>query len=209
MTGQTKAKQIRSVGFWRAVLAEYVATLIFVFLAIASGLNSPGPDATIVQIAIGSGLAIATMIQCFAHVSGAHMNPALTIALFCTRKVNILVTVFYIPAQCIGAVTGAALIYAFLPSTDSRGTLGVTSLSTGIHIWQGLFMEIIITFQMLLTFFATVDPRRSDLLGSASLAVGLAVIVGVMAGIRTTGASMNPSRSFGPAVVMNDWSDHW
>ncbi|XP_002737956.1 aquaporin-4-like [Saccoglossus kowalevskii] len=208
MAEQTMVGQIRSATFWRAVLAECVAMAIFVFIGIASTINSPGEDATMVQIALGFGISIATMVQCFGHVSGAHINPAVTVAAFCTRKVNILVTMFYILAQCVGAIVGAALLYALLPTSDIRGTLGVTSIA-GVHNWQGLFIEIILTFQLVLTIFATIDSRRSDLLGSASLSIGLSVVIGHLAGIRFTGASMNPARSFGPAVVMNAWTDHW
>ncbi|XP_077982633.1 aquaporin-4-like [Glandiceps talaboti] len=206
MAEQTLKEQICSVQFWRAVAAEFVATLIFVFLGVASCLASPGLEVSIVQIALCFGLAIATMVQCFGHVSGGHINPAVTLALFCVKKVNILVTIFYILAQCLGSLVGAALVYLLVPDSH-HGGFGVTDVS--VENWQGLLIEVVITFQLVFTIFATTDGRRRDLGGSASLAIGIAVVIGHLGAVRFTGASMNPARSFGPECFMGKWTNHW
>ncbi|KAJ0058778.1 hypothetical protein NL108_000488, partial [Boleophthalmus pectinirostris] len=82
-------------------------------------------------------------------------------------------------------------------------------VNTDISVGLGLLVEIIITFQLVFTVFATCDPKRTNLSGSAALAIGVAVVIGHLFGIPYTGASMNPARSFGPAVVTVTFKNHW
>ncbi|XP_006816957.1 aquaporin-4-like [Saccoglossus kowalevskii] len=200
---------LRDPKFWRAVVGEFLATTLFVFIGIGStcGWNPPYTP-SMVQIALCFGLTIATMVQCFGHVSGANINPAVTCALLVTRKISFLRAFLYVIAQCIGAVAGAGLIYGVTPA-GVRGGLGATSLGTGVAVEQGFAIEYLITFELVFTVFATIDPNRKDLQGSASLAIGIAVVIGHLFAIQFTGASMNSARSFGPAVIMNFWEDHW
>ncbi|KAG9333047.1 hypothetical protein JZ751_013856, partial [Albula glossodonta] len=147
--------------FWRAVSGEFVATLIFVLLSLGSTINwgavgeaaEKPPPADLVLISLCFGLSIATMVQCFGHISGGHINPAVTAAMVCARKLSLAKAVFYLLAQCLGAIAGAGILYLITPATV-RGSFGVTS-------------------------------------------------------IPYTGASMNPARSFGPAVITGNWKDHW
>uniref|UniRef100_A0A3B4A604 Aquaporin-4 n=1 Tax=Periophthalmus magnuspinnatus TaxID=409849 RepID=A0A3B4A604_9GOBI len=199
--------------FWRAVSAEYLATLIFVFLGVGSTMNwhagkETPPPADLVLISLCFGLSIATMVQCFGHISGGHINPAVTVAMVVTRKLSLAKAVFYVVAQCLGAITGAGLLYMVTPSAV-RGGFGVNDINSDISVGHGLVVEIIITFELVFTVFATCDPKRSDLGGSAALAIGLAVAIGHLFGIPYTGASMNPARSFGPAVVTLTFKNHW
>uniref|UniRef100_A0A3B4A5N1 Aquaporin-4 n=1 Tax=Periophthalmus magnuspinnatus TaxID=409849 RepID=A0A3B4A5N1_9GOBI len=199
--------------FWRAVSAEYLATLIFVFLGVGSTMNwhagkETPPPADLVLISLCFGLSIATMVQCFGHISGGHINPAVTVAMVVTRKLSLAKAVFYVVAQCLGAITGAGLLYMVTPSAV-RGGFGVNDVRVVKQLGHGLVVEIIITFELVFTVFATCDPKRSDLGGSAALAIGLAVAIGHLFGIPYTGASMNPARSFGPAVVTLTFKNHW
>ncbi|KAJ0011589.1 hypothetical protein NQD34_012564 [Periophthalmus magnuspinnatus] len=199
--------------FWRAVSAEYLATLIFVFLGVGSTMNwhagkETPPPADLVLISLCFGLSIATMVQCFGHISGGHINPAVTAAMVVTRKLSLAKAVFYVVAQCLGAITGPGLLYMVTPSAV-RGGFGVNDINSDISVGHGLVVEIIITFELVFTVFATCDPKRSDLGGSAALAIGLAVAIGHLFGIPYTGASMNPARSFGPAVVTLTFKNHW
>ncbi|XP_070574912.1 aquaporin-4-like [Ptychodera flava] len=208
MAEETMVKQVQTAKFWRAVVGEFVATLIFVFVGILSTIFADGKDdASFVKIALCFGLAIATLVQCFGHISGAHINPAVTVGFMSVKKISVLKALLFIIFQCLGAIVGAALVYAFIPS-DLRGSLGVTGL-TGVSAWQGFFIEVFITFQLVFTIFATTDDRRTDLGGSASLSIGISVLLGHLAAVRLTGSSMNPARSLGPALVMNEWADHW
>ncbi|CAN9502828.1 unnamed protein product [Ophioblennius macclurei] len=206
-------KGIWTKDFWRAVSGEYLATLIFVLLGVGSTINwaagkeSP-PPADLVLISLCFGLSIATMVQCFGHISGGHINPAVTAAMVVTRKLSLAKAVFYVLAQCLGAVTGAGILYLVTPAR-LRGSLGVTTVNSDISLGHGFLVELLITFELVFTVFATCDPKRTDLGGSAGLAIGFAVAIGHLFAIPFTGASMNPARSFGPAMVTLNFQDHW
>uniref|UniRef100_A0A668VZZ5 Aquaporin-4 n=1 Tax=Oreochromis aureus TaxID=47969 RepID=A0A668VZZ5_OREAU len=196
--------------FWRCVTAEFSAMLIFVLLGLGSTINwgtvkeDPHPP-DLVLISLCFGLTIATMVQCFGHISGAHINPAVTVAMVVTRKLSLAKAVFYLLAQCVGAIVGAAVLYGITPASV-RGGMGVNE---SISVGTALVVELFITFQLIFTIFATCDHKRKDLKGSSALAIGLSVCVGHLFAIPYTGASMNPARSFGPAMVTWSWENHW
>nr|XP_019954767.1 PREDICTED: aquaporin-4 isoform X1 [Paralichthys olivaceus] len=206
-------KGIWTKDFWRAVSGEYLATLIFVLLGLGSTINwaageEKPPPADLVLISLCFGLSIATMVQCFGHISGGHINPAVTAAMVVTRKLSLAKAVFYVVAQCLGAVTGAGILYLVTPAAF-RGSLGVTTVNSNISLGHGLLVELIITFELVFTVFATCDQKRTDLGGSGGLAIGLSVAIGHLFAIPFTGASMNPARSFGPAMVTLNFENHW
>ncbi|XP_022613725.1 aquaporin-4 isoform X1 [Seriola dumerili] len=206
-------KGIWTKDFWRAVSGEYLATLIFVLLSLGSTINwaageEKPPPADLVLISLCFGLSIATMVQCFGHISGGHINPAVTAAMVVTRKLSLAKGLFYVVAQCLGAITGAGILYLVTPAAV-RGSLGVTTVNSNISVGHGLLVELLITFELVFTVFATCDPKRTDLGGSAGLAIGFAVAIGHLFAIPYTGASMNPARSFGPAMVTLNFENHW
>ncbi|XP_048880666.1 aquaporin-4-like isoform X4 [Brienomyrus brachyistius] len=175
-------KGIWTQEFWRAVSAEFLATLIFILLSLGSTINwgagkekPPPPDLVLISLCFG--LSISTMVHCFGHVSGAHVNPAVTVAMVCTRKLSLAKAVFYLGAQCLGAVVGAGILLMVTPSSV-RGGLGVTLVNSSISLGHALVVELLITFELVFTIFATCDPRRIELKGSAALAIGFAVSIG-------------------------------
>ncbi|XP_026230454.1 aquaporin-4 [Anabas testudineus] len=206
-------KGIWTKDFWRAVSGEYLATLIFVLLGLGSTINwaaeqEKPPPADLVLISLCFGLSIATMVQSFGHISGGHINPAVTAAMVVTRKLSLAKALFYVVAQCLGAITGAGIVYLVTPAAV-RGSLGVTMVNSNISLGHALLVELLITFELVFTIFATCDPKRTDLNGSASLAIGVAVVIGHLFAIPYTGASMNPARSFGPAMITLNFENHW
>ncbi|KAF7222476.1 aquaporin-4 [Nothobranchius furzeri] len=206
-------KGIWTKKFWRAVSGEYLATFIFVLLSLGSTVNwaaekEKPPPADLVLISLCFGLSIATMVQCFGHISGGHINPAVTAAMVITRKLSLAKALFYVMAQCLGAISGAGILYLVTPAA-LRGALGVTMVNSKISVGHALLVELFITFELVFTIFATCDPKRKDLGGSASLAIGFAVAIGHLFAIPYTGASMNPARSFGPAMVTLNFENHW
>lgn len=207
----TAFKGIWTKEFWRCVTAEFSAMLIFVLLGLGSTINwgteDPHPP-DLVLISLCFGLTIATMVQCFGHISGAHINPAVTVAMVVSRKLSLAKAVFYLLAQCVGAIVGAAVLYGITPASV-RGGMGVTEVNESISVGTALVVELFITFQLIFTIFATCDHKRKDLKGSSALAIGLSVCVGHLFAIPFTGASMNPARSFGPAMVTWSWENHW
>ncbi|KAL4624603.1 aquaporin-4-like, partial [Arapaima gigas] len=209
----TAFKGIWTKAFWRAVSGEFLATLIFVLLGLGSTISwSVGeknlPPANLVLISLCFGLSIATMVQCFGHISGAHINPAVTAAMVCTQKLSLAKSVFYVVAQCLGAIAGAGILYLVTPASV-RGGLGVTAVNSNMSVGQAFLVEFLITLELVFTVFASCDHKRSDLKGSAALAIGYAVTIGHLFAIPYTGASMNPARSFGPAVITWTWDNHW
>lgn len=193
---------------FRAFLAELVATLVFVFVGLGSTLSWTGALPTVLQIAFTFGLGIGTMVQAVGHISGAHINPAVTVALLVGARISLVQTFFYVLAQMLGAVIGAALLYEFTPA-DIHGGFGVNQPSNNTSSGQAVAVEIITTMQLVLCIFATTDSRRTDNIGSPAISIGLSVVLGHLLGIYYTGCSMNPARSFGPALITGNFEYHW
>ena len=133
-------KGIWTQEFWRCVGAEFLATLIFVLLSLGSTVNwaageerPPPPDLVLISLCFG--LSIATLVQCFGHISGAHINPAVTAAMVVTRRLSLAQGVFYLAGQCLGAVVGAAVLYGVTPASV-RGGMGVTTVR-GLEVRVG------------------------------------------------------------------------
>ncbi|XP_072286381.1 aquaporin-2-like [Pyxicephalus adspersus] len=198
-----------SAGFClKTFLAELVATFLFVFVGLGSTLSWSSAIPTVLQIAFTFGLGIGTMVQAVGHISGAHLNPAVSIALLVGAQISLVQAFFYIIAQMLGAVIGAALLSEFAPP-EIKGAFGVNQPSNNVTSGQALAIEIILTLQLVLCIFATTDSRRSDNTGSPAISIGLSVVLGHLLGIYYTGCSMNPARSFGPALITGNFNHHW
>ncbi len=210
---ETGWREFISVEAWRSTLAEFIATLLFVFLGAGSvvvtgGLPNGDLDAArLVAIALAHGLAIAFLAYATANISGGHINPAVTFAAWLTRKISAARALMFIAAQLGGAVVAALLLLATIPDA-SHTNMGAHALGPGVSVSMGLLMEIILTFALVFVIFATaVDPGGMG--NMAPLAIGLTVLVDHLIAVPITGASMNPARSFGPALVAGEWSQHW
>uniref|UniRef100_A0A8C2NCU0 Aquaporin-5 n=1 Tax=Capra hircus TaxID=9925 RepID=A0A8C2NCU0_CAPHI len=202
-------KEVCSAAFLKAVFAEFLATLIFVFFGLGSALKWPSAMPSVLQISLAFGLAIGTMAQALGPVSGGHMNPAITLALLVGNQISLLRAVFYLVAQLVGAIAGAAILYGLAPY-NARGNLAVNALNNNTTAGQAVVAEMILTFQLALCVFSSTDSRRTSPVGSPALSIGLSVTLGHLVGIYFTGCSMNPARSFGPAVIMSRFSSaHW
>lgn len=192
---------------WRCLAAEFLGTLLLVLIGTGVCISWVTP-ADIVQIALTFGFIIATMVQSIGHISGCHINPAVTCGLLVSGHISILKGAFYIIVQCVGAVAGSAILKVIVP-VSRQGNLGLTTVNPELTAGQGFLVEAIITFVLILVIQSVCDPRRKDLGNAAPIAVGLAISTCHLMAIRYTGASMNPARTFGPAVVGGIWSDHW
>jgi MIP family channel proteins len=181
-------------------------------LVVASGTLTNGElTATrLVAIALAHGLAIALLAYATANISGGHINPAVTFAAMLTKKISVARGLMFIVAQLVGAVVGASLLLATIPDAADTN-LGAHALGPGVSVGMGLLMEIIVTFALVFVIFATAVDRGG--MGNlAPLAIGLTVLVDHLdhlLAVPFTGASMNPARSFGPALVAGQWADHW
>ena len=198
---------------WRATLAEFIATLLFIFLGagtvvVTGGLMNEGlTSARLVAIALAHGFAIALLVAATAKVSGGHINPAVTFGALVTGKINGAKAVMYVVAQLVGAIVGALLLKLVIPAA-AQGNLGAHGLGPNVTVGGGLVAEIVLTFALVFVVFATaMDPKGLGHLAPA--AIGLTVLVDHLIGVPVTGASMNPARSFGPALVAGAWNNHW
>ncbi|XP_069509765.1 aquaporin-2-like [Ambystoma mexicanum] len=201
-------RELCSWAFARAVIAEFLATLLFIFFGLGSALKWPSSLPTVLQISLAFGLAIGTMVQAVGHISGAHINPAVTVAFLVGSHISFLRAFAYILAQILGGLVGAGILYAVVP-VNIRGNLASNALSNSTSPAQGVAIEIILTFQLVLCIFASTDSRRADNLGSPALSIGLSVTLGHLVGIYYTGCSMNPVRSLSPAVIVKRFNNHW
>ncbi|XP_063300898.1 aquaporin-2-like [Pelobates fuscus] len=200
--------ELRSVAFTRAVFAEFIATMLFVLFGLGSALNWPGTAPNILQISLAFGLGIGTLVQTFGHVSGAHINPAVTIAFLVGSQISFIRAVFYVGAQLLGAVSGAAILQEVTPF-NARGNLSINGLFNTTTAGEAFSVELLLTLQLVLCIFASTDDRRSDNVGCPALSIGFSVAIGHLLGINYTGCSMNPARSFAPAVVTGDFTVQW
>ncbi|XP_046362414.1 aquaporin-4-like isoform X1 [Haliotis rufescens] len=198
-------REVKTLSFWRAVSAEFLATMMFVFLGSASAIF----DSDKVKISLAFGLAIMAMIQMFGHVSGGHINPAVSIAMAVSMNISVLRAFLYVVAQTIGAIIGAFILKGVTPSAF-HGNLAVTNINSALGVTQaqGFGVELLLTFTLVFVIYGTVDANRPNF-GSASLAIGLTVAMGHFSAISYTGASMNPARSLGSAVASNSYANHW
>ena len=210
------SEELRKLETWQACAAEGIATALFVFLGAGAVVTtawlqpaSSMDPARLVAIALAHGLAIALLVAATATVSGGHINPVVTLSALVTRKITVPRGCVYILSQIAGAIAGAALLKAVVPSAAEAAAgnmLGAHALS--ISTSAGLLTEIILTFALVFVVFATaMDPRGLKRL--APIAIGLIVLVDHLVGVPLTGASMNPARSFGPALLSTAWTDHW
>lgn len=212
---------LKSPLFWRAAMAEFVGTLILTMVGCGACIGySPATDPDLVRIALGFGLIVASVVWGIGHVSGGHVNPAVTLAMAATRKISAARAAIYIIMQLCGAVIGAGILKGLTPE-GLESTIGATVLAKGsrlvgngsveysVNPGQGFGIEFFITFVLVFVVFATCDNKRKDHGGSNALAIGLAVAVCHLWAVPATGASMNTARSFGPAVVAGIWENHW
>ncbi|XP_045108983.1 neurogenic protein big brain-like isoform X1 [Portunus trituberculatus] len=202
--------EVRTLELWRAVIAECLATVFYVFLV--CGAYSPWTGKVLTQdgqltVALVAGFTMAILVHSFGQVSGGHINPAVTVSLAVTRHVSPLRAAMFVLAQLGGGIAGAALLYG-ATSSGYTGDLGATSVSQVITQWQGLGLEFLLTFVVVFVFFSSVNPYRRSF-GNPSVVIGFAYMACTLVGLPLTGASMNPARSLGPAFVKNKWDAHW
>ncbi|MCH7698460.1 MAG: MIP family channel protein [Chloroflexi bacterium] len=203
---------------WRSVAAEFIATGLFVFLGtgtvVAVQATVTDFGSALLIIALAHGLAIAVLVAAIARISGGHINPAVTFAAAITGKMKVSTAVLYVAAQLGAAVLGVLLLKGIIAG-PMEGALGAHGLNLALLDDQigdgagaGLLLEGVLTFALVFVIFATaIDPK--GLTHLAPMAIGLMVTVDHLIGVPMTGASMNPARSFGPAIVANVWTDHW
>lgn len=186
---------------WRHFVAEFIGTFALVFVggaAIMIAKDQASP-AGLVQIAFAHGLILAVMVSALMRISG-HFNPAVTFGFLAARRIEPLMAGVYIVAQVIGAIVAAYVLKFTFPTILFEATRGGgQAIALQVTGGQAFLLEFIATFFLVLVVFGTaVDPKAPRIGG---LAIGLTVTADILAIGPLTGASMNPARSFGPAVA--------
>ena len=197
--------------------AEAIATYALVFfgpLSIILSVVVFGDGLSIesiIMISLGHGAVIGLMVYAFGHISGAHINPAVTIPMMITKKISVQDGIGYIIFQLLGAIIAALSLKAILPELGAKvnfGTQGGPSELLNSSIIAGVTVEIILTFFLVTVIFLTAVHKKAPA-GIHGISIGGMVFLLHLVGVPLTGASMNPARTFGPAVVSGFWELHW
>ncbi|XP_013417580.1 aquaporin-8 [Lingula anatina] len=189
--------------------AEFVATLLFVFVGCMAAVGTgSGP---IVNVALAHGLTIALVVASFGHISGAHVNPAVTLGIVIAGGITLPVAVVYLFAQLLGGMVGAGFVRLLSPvelfnmTNGGAQTINPSVVTWGTAIGCEIFLTIVLVFTILMV---AVDSKTNKTL--APIIIGVAVVVCILAGGWLSGASMNPARTFGPAVAVTSYNpDIW
>jgi len=190
----------------RRAASEALAAFALVFAGCGAIVANAQYDGALgaVGVSIVFGLIIMVMIYATGHLSGAHINPAVTIAFTLSRHFPARDAAAYVAAQLIGAVLAALALLAVWP--DQPGDLGATVPTVGAG--SAFVYELVLTaFLMFVIMAVATDTRAVG--AAAAIAIGGTVGLDALFGGPVTGASMNPARSFGPALVTGEWSDFW
>ena len=180
---ETSALQFQSLGFYQAVLAEFIGVYILTFAVCGLGLSfDPNESVPSINGCLGGGLCLATMIWCTNCISGGNLNPAISVVLVLTNDLDPTRGIFYIIFQLLGAVLGSLTLDCLVPN-NVRLNLGVTQVNDKISLFNAYGIEVIITFLLAFTVFACIDKKRKDLGGSFPLAIGLSVTAGALFGV--------------------------
>jgi aquaporin Z len=190
----------------RKYAAELLGTFTLVFggslaLLAAVRLNEP----ILVPVALGFGLALLAGLYAFGEISGGHFNPAVSLAMFLSGRLEVSSLIGYWVAQLAGGVAASLAVLAAFSQDDVAGT--VTAVGSGSSAWDALWLELLLTA----VFVAVIlqSTRSERVRGTALVAIPLALVAIHLAAIPVSGSSVNPARSFGPALVGNEWGDFW
>jgi MIP family channel proteins len=196
------------------LLSEFVGTFTLIFVGCGSicadaYLRAQGQHGLgLLGIALAFGLAIAIMVTAVGHISGGHLNPAVTIGFWVTKKISTVDALAYWISQLLGATFAAYLLTLAVPEGIWRSVgLGAADLAPDFTRVHGIILEAVATFLLVFVVFATAaDPKGAfDKVGG--FAIGLTITMGMLFAGPFTGGAINPARAFGPALVAHHWQN--
>jgi len=205
---------------FKKYFAECIGTMFLVLLACGSAVLAAGNPATGIGgygVGVCFGLVLVCLCYCIGNISGCHVNPAVSLAMFLSRRMSAKDCLYYIVAQLVGAAIGAALLYWFTKAAPEflfggvtgENTLATNVLQPGATPTMALLSEVLLTFFFVMVILGVTDAKKG--FGNfAGLAIGLALGLVNIVGIPVDNCSVNPARSFGPALFSADaWGDFW
>lgn len=195
---------------WRQYAAELIGTFALVFIgAGAVTVNSAFEGVVgVTGIALAHGLVLMSMIYALGSISGTHVNPAVSISLWAGGQLSSRLAIGFVVSQLVGAALAGLALLVLFPDEAGRSSLGLTTLASGVSAWQGLLLEAILTFFLVSTVWHVAVRGRGPA-ELAGVAIGLVLTFDILMGGAVTGASMNPARTFGPALASLNFANHW
>ena len=194
-----------------ALIAEFIGTFALIFIGAGSIIVSPttgGALGTLVGIALAHGLTISAFGSATGHISGGHLNPAVTVSLMATGRIDPVRGLMYIVSQCFGAIVAAFLLTVAMPADlVTAAKLGTPLLAPNMTVAGGIILEAITTFFLVFVIHGTAVDVRGPKVGA--LFIGLTVALDILAIGPLTGAAMNPARSIGPALMSGHLENFW
>lgn len=192
--------------------AEFIGTLVLVLMGCGSAVIAGANGTTgvgLLGISFAFGLSVVAMAYAIGHISGCHINPAITIGMVVAGRMKTGEAVYYIVAQILGGIAGAFILLQIASgkpeyslATNGLGQNGFDALSPQHYtLHAGLIAEIVLTFIFLLVIFGSTSTKNING-GFAGLAIGLSLVLIHIVGIPVTGVSVNPARSIGPALIV-------
>ena len=187
----------------RNYVAELLGTFTLVFIGSLSILAAVAADAPLtIAVAFCFGLALLAGLYAFGELSGGHFNPAVSLAMFLSGRLELPSLIGYVIAQLAGAIFASLAVLAAFSQDDVAGT--VTGASDS---WDAFWLELLLTTIFVLVILQS--SRSQRVFGTALLAIPLTLVAIHLAAIPVSGSSVNPARSLGPALVGNEWGDFW
>ncbi|MBQ9260000.1 MAG: MIP family channel protein [Neisseriaceae bacterium] len=185
-------------------LAEMFGTMVLVLMgcgvAVSVGCDPVNNIASVVATSMAFGLSVVAMAYTIGGISGCHINPAITLGVLLSGRMDAKDAVMYMVFQVIGAFIGSALLFALTANVDGLTGTGANDLQQGVSVIGGLLAEVVFTFVFVLVVLGTTAKANGATNNLAGLAIGLALILVHLVCIRYTGTSVNPARSIAPAV---------
>ena len=185
---------------YKKYIAEFFGTFGLVFIGAGAVLMNSltGGALGLLGIAFAHGLVLMAMIYSLANISGAHFNPAVTIAMFVNKRINAKESIFYIVSQLVGSIVAAFFLKVLFPSANAAALYG---FPTTIAPEFGIAVEAILTFFLVFVIYGVAINKKAQAGATFGLIIGSVLVFDILLGGTQTGAAMNPARAFGPALV--------
>ncbi len=191
----------------RPLTAEFIGTFGLVFIGGGAVVVNEARSGALglTGVALAHAMVLAIMVTALMRISGAHFNPAVTLALWLNNKIDAKNAGAYVATQLLAAIIAALLVRALLPSVAGEITgYGTPRIAGDVDIIQAILIEAILTFFWVSAVFGTAVSSEAPS-GIGGFGIGLVLLFGILVGGPLTGAAMNPARAFGPALVAGEW----
>jgi len=199
----TRKRCVGMVIFQKKLFAEAIGTFCLVFAGTTAIIVDRSGAVSPLGVSLTFGLVVFAMIASLGNVSGAHINPAVTIGFYCAKRFSGRLVVPYILSQCCGAILASVVVHLLFPTDASLGT--TVPSGSAVQSWM---LEVLLT-AMLMFVILGVSTGSREQGGTAGLAIGAVVALEALIGGPISGASMNPARSLAPAIVSLDLDCVW